>query len=444
MRHAGVCALVCTAVLVLVAGCTASSDPAAGGGKGTKAKNGDTAPLTGKAGAARRPVPLGRGSRLPDDFNGDGHRDLVLNDLVKAPGDSYGDDAGIGIVYGTAARAGGGEGSGTGATGAPGTRTSGTRTSGTGASGTGAGVDPAVRQTISPRTHGARVAGVLPAAFDAEAACDLDQDGFGDLIIATDPPYDGNGMPPVPLQILFGGPTGLGGRAVVLRIPGKARFGNEWPDHPVCGDFDGDGKVDLAVTASAGQVSFLRGPFTRTGAPRGASAPIPGGGPVLEAPAPTADVDDDGYDDLVYSARARTPGTAAQGKLLLGGPDGPGRPGGPYRFKAVEPPPAPVLPGAATGSSGAPSGKGRTVTDLLLSADFTGDERPDLVTRTHRGEATDLIALYASTDAGKTEDSGTTDTTGTGGTTGTADRAGTTGGMTNRPLITFSTSIFLR
>ncbi|MGW6742489.1 FG-GAP repeat domain-containing protein [Streptomyces sp. NPDC055025] len=444
MRHAGVCALVCTAVLL--AGCTAASDPAAGGGRGTKAKNGDTAPLTGKAGAARRPVPPGRGSRLPDDFNGDGHRDLVLNDLVKAPGDSYGDDAGIGIVYGTAARAGGGGGEG-GAKGA--TDASGTGASGTGASGTGAGVDPAVRQTISPRTHGARVAGVLPAAFDAEAACDLDQDGFGDLIIATDPPYDGNGMPPVPLQILFGGPTGLGGRAVVLRIPGTARFGNEWPDHPVCGDFDGDGKVDLAVTASAGQVSFLRGPFTRTGAPRGASAPIPGGGPVLEAPAPAADVDGDGYDDLVYSARARTPGTGAEGKLLLGGPDGPGRPGGPYRFKAVEPPPAPALPGAATGSPGAASGKGGTVTDLLLSADFTGDGRPDLVTRTHRGEATDLIALYASTDAGTTGGNGgtgsggATGTTGTTDTTGAADRAGTTGGMTNRPLITFSTSIFL-
>ncbi|MFE1958948.1 FG-GAP repeat domain-containing protein [Streptomyces sp. NPDC059479] len=399
--NAGVCALVCTAMLL--AGCTAGPDQAAGGGR-TKAKNGDTAPLTGKAGAVRRPVPPGRGSRLPDDFNGDGHRDLVLNDLVKAPGDSYGDDAGIGIVYGTA----GGDGKGASGRG---------KASGADA-GIGAGIDPAIRQTISPRTHGARVAGVLPAAFDAEAACDLDQDGFGDLIIATDPPYDGNGMPPVPLQILFGGPTGLGGRAVVLQIPGKARFGNEWPDHPVCGDFDGDGKVDLAVTASAGQVSFLRGPFTRAGAPRAASAPIPGGGPVLEAPAPAGDVDGDGYDDLVYSARARTPGRAAQGELLLGGPDGPGRQGGTYRFKAVKLPPAPTLPGpgtSGTGSSGkGGTGKGKAVTDFLLAADFTGDKRPDLVTRTHRGEATDLIALY-----------------------------GATGGMTNRPLMTFSTAIFL-
>lgn len=381
----------CAAALLLT-GCTASSGPATGDDRdqGTAAKNGDTAPLSGRSGAPRHPIPRGKGSRLPDDFNGDGHRDLVLNDLVKAPGESYGDDAGIGIVYGTAAAR---------------------------------GLDPAVRQTLSPREHGARVDGALPAAFDAEAACDLDGDGFGDLIVATDPPYDGIGAPPVPLQILFGGPDGLGagggtgtgtgtgtgadagagagGKAVVLRIPAEARAGNEWPDHPVCGDFDGDGEVDLAVTASAGRVSYLRGPFSRTGAPRAAAAPIPGGGPVLEAPAPTPDVNGDGYDDLVHSTRARPPGRAAQGELLLGGPDGPGRAGGAYRFTAVRLPPAPRLP----------SGSGRTMTELLGSADFNGDERQDLVTRTHRGERTDLIALYKS--------------------------------GADRPLITFSTSIFL-
>ncbi|MEV6424718.1 VCBS repeat-containing protein [Streptomyces sp. NPDC051662] len=377
---AALCAAVCTALLLT--GCTASGGPGGGGGQdrgtgtgtGTTAgKNGDTAPLSGRSGAPRRPVPRGKGSRLPDDFNGDGYRDLVLNDLVKAPGDIYGDDAGIGIVYGTA---------------------------------TARGLDPAVRRLLSPREHGARVDGVLPSAFDAEAACDLDGDGFGDLIVTTDPPYDGIGTPPVPLQILFGGPDGLGaggdgGRAVVLRIPAKARAGDEWPDHPVCGDFDGDGEMDLAVTASAGQVSYLRGPFSRTGAPRAASAPIPGGGPVLEAPEPKADVNGDGYDDLVHSTRARAPGHSAKGELLLGGPAGPGRAGGTYRFKAVRFPTAPRLP----------SGSGRAVTELLRAADFTGDGRQDLVTRTHRGERTDLIALYAS--------------------------------GADRPVITFSTSIFL-
>ncbi|WP_046500252.1 FG-GAP-like repeat-containing protein [Streptomyces odonnellii] len=412
-----VCASVCTAVLL--AGCTAAPDPA-GGGRGGDAKNGDTAPLAGKGDAVRRPVPHGRGSGLPDDFNGDGHRDLVLNDLVKAADDSYGDDAGIGIVYGTGAGGSGAPGSSGGGTASG----SGTGTGGGTGRGSGAALDPAVRQILAPRTHGARVGGTLPAAFDAMAACDLDKDGFGDLVIATDPPYDGTGMPPVPLQLLFGGPSGLAGRAVVLRIPGAARFGNEWPDHPVCGDFDGDGSMDLAVTASAGRVSFLRGPFSRAGAPRSAAAPVTGGGPALEAPAPAADADGDGYDDLVYSARAHKPGTAARGALLLGGPDGPGRAGGSYRFKAVGLPLAPALPNGKGGSDGATDV--RVATDVLVSADFTGDERPDLVTRTHRGETADVIALYE----------------GTGG--GAAGAGETGGGFADRPVLTFSTSLFLK
>lgn len=355
------------ACAVLLAGCTSHPQPET---RPPDAKNGDTAPLAGRAATPLLPVPRGKGSRVPEDFNGDGHRDLVLNDLVKAPGDSHGDDAGIGVVYGTA---------------------------------TARGLDPAVRQILTPRANAAEVEGILPAAFDAAASCDLDKDGFADLIVATDPPYDGIGRPPVPLQLLFGSPTGLGGKAVVLRIPDEARYGNDWPDHPVCGDFDGDGSTDLAVTASAGRVSFLRGPFTRAGAPRSAAAPVPAGGTALAAPWPAADTNDDGADDLIVLPRPHTPGAASKGKLLLGGPDGPRRTGGGYVFDAVPTPPPPALPSGGTSPT----------TDLLQYADFDGDERPDVVARTHRGEHADLVALYPATPAKA------------------------------HPLITFSTSVFL-
>ncbi|MFJ9622592.1 VCBS repeat-containing protein [Streptomyces sp. NPDC101181] len=352
---------------------------------GLSGKNGDTppearaeahaeSPATSSAypaGTPRIPVPRGTGSRVPYDFNGDGHRDLVIDDLVKAPKDSHGDDAGIGIVYGTADRP----------------------------------LDPAARQLLSARANAAKSGDTLPVAFESEAACDLDRDGFTDLIVSTDPPYNGVGAPPVPLQILFGSPEGLTGTAVTLRIPHTARSGTEWPERPVCDDFDGDGRSDLAVTASAGQVTFLTGPFTRAGASRGAEL-LPGGGPYLYAPEPREDTDGDGYDDLVAATRPHEPGRAGRGTLLLGSARGPARGGGPYTFTAERLPSAPLN---ATDPAAYPSDAHTT---LLAHGDYDGDRRPDTVVRTSRGERQDLIALYPA-------------------------------GNTKSPLAVFSTTLFL-
>ncbi|WP_097866469.1 FG-GAP repeat domain-containing protein [Streptomyces sp. rh34] len=369
----------CAALLLALTGC---GNPAAAEGpspsrssasaSASDGKNGDTPPEAqaqsksrSRAGPARIPVPRGAGSRVPYDFNGDGHRDLVVDDLVRAPGDRHGDDAGIGIVYGSDDRP----------------------------------LDPAARQLLSARANAAKYGDTLPAAFDAESACDLDRDGFTDLIVSTDPPYNGVGAPPVPLQILFGSPTGLTGKAVTVRIPQKARFDDEWPEQPVCGDFDGDGKADLAATAGDGRVTFLHGPFSRTGAPRGADL-LPGGGPYLYAPEPRADTDGDGDDDLVTAARPHAPGQSAKGTLLLGSAKGPARPGGAYAFRAEDLPEAPLTTTA------------RTRTTLLDHGDYDADKKQDTVVRTYRGERQDLIALYPA-------------------------------GNTDRPLLTFSTALFL-
>ncbi|WP_369276265.1 FG-GAP repeat domain-containing protein [Streptomyces sp. R11] len=364
---------------------------------------------------AQLPIPHGKGSGKPADFNGDGHRDLVLNDLVKAQ--AHADDAGIGIVYG-------GE----------------------------HGPTPGARQLLSPRRQAAPTKGQLPAAFDAEATCDLDGDGFTDLVVSTDPPYDGQGQPPVPLQILYGSPEGLTGKAVKLAIPARARVGNDWPDQPVCGDFDGDDAQDLVVHASGGQLSFLRGPFTRKGAPRAASAPIEAPGNAPRGPA--ADVNDDGYEDLVV----RTTEGAGTSSLVLGGPNGPTRTGATlpsgidvalgtfgkgkaaldaaigtmdgtslrYDLPAATArgtlaTPGSVLDAADFDGDGLSellsSGtelrilRGRTAgltaagmvtvkppargtTRVVTAADFDGDGRADLVVRTYVGETKDTVAVY--------------------------------------------------
>ncbi|CAM5430361.1 VCBS repeat-containing protein OS=Streptomyces tendae OX=1932 GN=GUR47_20020 PE=4 SV=1 [Streptomyces tendae] len=328
------------------------------------------------------------------------------------------------------------------------------------------------RQLLTPKKHATPVDGQLPAVFEAEASCDLDGDGFTDLVVTTDPPYDGQGRPSVPLQLLFGSPSGPTGRAVPLTIPDRARYGNDWPERPVCGDFDGDGAEDLVVHASAGRLSHLRGPFTRKGVPHQAGAPVPSPG---EAPTgPATDVNRDGYDDLVVRTSAG-PGKAA---LVLGGPAGPARTGATLpagvdialgafgRGKALD---AAVggpdgtamrydLPTATRGSLDAPgsvldaadfdgdglselvsSGSGVRVlpgrkagpttraavtvrptttgtTRVLTAGDFDGDGLADLVVRTSQGDTKDSIEVH---------------------------RGAAKGLLTARAAVTFSTSQFL-
>ncbi|MFJ8637057.1 FG-GAP repeat domain-containing protein [Streptomyces sp. NPDC093568] len=280
-RRSGTCTAALTGTLGALALTVAACGPSTAHDDAEPARH---TPVQVADAPALLPVPQGKGSRTPDDFNGDGHRDLVLNDLVKAQ--AHADDPGIGIVYG-------GE----------------------------RGLTPGARQLLSPERQAAPTKGQRPAVFDAEATCDLDGDGFTDLVVSTDPPFDGQGRPPVPLQILFGSPKGLAGKAVKLVIPDRARVGNDWPDQPVCGDFDGDDAQDLVVHASGGQLSFLHGPFSRKGTPRTAGAPIQSPGNVPTGPA--ADVDGDGYDDLVVRTAQGRGGSA----VVLGGPAGPTRTG---------------------------------------------------------------------------------------------------------------------
>lgn len=414
---------------------------ACGSAERTSATAGKPEPVTKTTkGHARVPVPRGKGGGdVPDDFNGDGHRDLVLNDLVKA--ESHGDDAGIGIVYGT-----------------------------------DDGLDPGARQLLDPAKQAAPTDGVLPAVFEAEESCDLDGDGFTDLIVSTDPPYDGQGQPPVPLQILFGSPTGLTGKAVKLTVPAGARAGNDWPDQPVCGDFDGDGADDLVLHASDSHLTYLRGPFTRKGAPSAAGAPLTAPGSVPTGPA--ADVNGDGYDDLLV----REDGGASPSSVVYGGPAGPTRAGfdlpagvdvafGAFRgekglldaaigsqsgtalrYDLTGPTTTTlteldvsgtvldagdldgdgfaelitsgtelrVLRGRAKGltASGAvtvdPPAEGTT--RVLAVGDFTGDGLADLAVRTYQGETRDTVAVYAGRRQGV---------------------------VTPEPVVTFSTAEFL-
>ncbi|EPH46385.1 VCBS repeat-containing protein [Streptomyces aurantiacus] len=421
---------------LVLAGCS-------GGGDGDNSPSRPASADLANKSAPHQPVPRGKGSKVPDDFNGDGARDLVLDALAHR---GQGDDPGIGVVYGS--RRG--------------------------------GLVPGARQLLTARANGARTKGELPAAFESEASCDLDEDGFTDLLVSTDPPYDGQGQPPVPLQLLFGSPTGLTGKAVKLQVPARARLGNDWADQPVCGDFDGDGAHDLVLHASGAHLTYLRGPFTRKGSPHAAGKPITAPGNDLATGAPAVDVNGDGYDDLVV----REEGRASKGSLVLGGPKGPTRTGvlfpastavafgafgrGKGTDAALAAPGGIALrydvPGAARGAlavrnatvyAGDLDGDGRSelvvggggpgevwvyrgratglaanatatlvpsrgregAVQVLKVADFDGDRRADLVVRTAWGQGRDRVEVYPG-------------------------RAGAEGPVSREPGVTFSTEGF--
>jgi hypothetical protein len=160
-------------------------------------------------------------AKYADDFNGDGYRDYAI------PG--YGEFT---VTYGTAA----GPGSTTktftqNSTGVPG------KAGDAGGYGDGFGEDL--------------------------AAADLNRDGYADLAVADRSEKVSGKVSAGAVTIMWGAKSGLGSKATRLPVKAKSHlsFGNELET----GDFDGDGKADLAVADGLDTVHIYRGGFTQAG-----------------------------------------------------------------------------------------------------------------------------------------------------------------------------------
>lgn len=135
--------------------------------------------------------------------------------------------------------------------------------------GTSTGVSSAKRSTLSQNSSGVPGTSEAGDGFGAETAyADFNDDGYDDLAVAA--PWekvdsDTNGGT---VAVLWGSAAGLTGKGVTIADPSPSSH-DYWGKDLAAGDFDGDGKADLAVGSSTSTIYVLKGGFSTTGTPGG-------------------------------------------------------------------------------------------------------------------------------------------------------------------------------
>ncbi|MFF9485922.1 FG-GAP-like repeat-containing protein [Streptomyces sp. NPDC014676] len=204
-------------------------------------------------------------SGIDSDFNGDGYRDVAVTAPLASVG-GKGSAGAVTVLYGSPQGAGAGK-----------------------------------IQTLTQDSAGVPGAAEKDDQFGAHTAPgDFNGDGYADLAVGApgeDAGTDANGGTVV---ILWGGSGGLSGGTTVSD---PTRSVHDWFGQVVAaGDYNGDGKADLAIASDINKIDVYRGGFTKSGSTGGRYTIT---APILKVPGTDifnltpGDTDADGRTDLV-------------------------------------------------------------------------------------------------------------------------------------------------
>ncbi|MFD0415477.1 FG-GAP repeat protein [Streptomyces sp. NPDC127108] len=241
-------------------------------------------PLSGAAAAAPA-APASTAAPKAADFNGDGYGDVVLA-TPKATVNGVKKAGHVAVLYGTARGVEGGR--------------------------------KALISQASAKVPGSPEAGdQFGGAYDTG---DLDGDGYTDLVVGVPGENDNAGL----MTVLWGGRGGLNNGGLSTATPHQS-LDLHYGQSVVVGDFDGDGKQQLATHSYYGAVSLSGDGFTRTWAPKQQRLALGGSDSFRVAERLDAgDYDGDGDDDLLASGIENIEGDELDGWFghWAGGRDG--------------------------------------------------------------------------------------------------------------------------
>ncbi|MGW7212831.1 FG-GAP and VCBS repeat-containing protein [Streptomyces collinus] len=131
--------------------------------------------------------------------------------------------------------------------------------------GTKTGVSSAQRSAISQNTTGNPGTAETGDAFGADSAyADFNGDGYDDLAVSSPLEDIGSDKDGGGVAVLWGSAQGITGKGVTIADAAPTQH-DRWGRNLAAGDFDGDGKADLAVGNTSNTVYLLKGGISASG-----------------------------------------------------------------------------------------------------------------------------------------------------------------------------------